>query len=336
MDKVTIVIPSRNEEKYIGRCLDSIIAQNFPKSQLEALVCDGRSTDRTPEIVRKYSKGHRFIHLLINEQQTAPHAFNLGIEKAAGEVIIILGAHAELHPDYVKESLAAFRHDETIGCVGGIIENIYENITSRAIGYAMSQPFGVGNAFFRTGQGEGFVDTVAFGAYKKAVFQKAGLFDTSLTRNQDDELNFRLTKAGYKIWLSKKIRSRYYVRASFRKLFRQYFQYGYWKVYVNRKHRTVTTARQLAPMLLVAFLVVGLCTVFSKGLLLLYLSIVGLYLLLALWFAVKARQGLKQTVRIVYTFFILHLSYGLGYWEGILQFLIFNKKPAGSRMTLSR
>jgi GT2 family glycosyltransferase len=201
----------------------------------------------------------------------------------------------------------------------------------------MSSSFGVGNAHFRTGNKSGYVDTVAFGAYKKEVFDDIGYFDEDLIRNQDDEFNFRLLKNGYKIYLSNKIKSKYYVRGSFSKLFKQYYQYGYWKVFVNKKHKTVTTVRQLIPLFFVLFLILGGIISFAHPyIFIFYRAIILLYFLLGLLFAWDGNNSLKKAISITFTFFILHLSYGLGYLLAIFDFILLNKKPNDKSKTLSR
>ncbi|MCW3072812.1 MAG: Succinoglycan biosynthesis protein exoa [Bacteroidetes bacterium] len=327
--KVAIVIPCRNEEKYIGLCLDSILKQDYPQELLEVFVCDGKSTDKTIEIVNAYAAKHTTIHYLLNEKQTTPFALNLGIRRSDADVKIILGAHSELYPDYVSNCISAFEMEENIGCTGGIIENVYENEASEIIGKAMSSGFGVGNAHFRTGAKDGLVDTVAFGAYKKEVFEKIGYFDEELVRNQDDEFNYRLLKNGFRIYLFRAIRCKYYVRASFQKLFRQYFQYGYWKVYVGKKHKAVTTTRQMIPLLFVLYLVFGaVCAAFNKYLGIAYLAGLLVYLLAAFYSAARISSGFVQTLQLMRCFFILHFSYGWGYFRGIIDFLLLGKTVA--------
>lgn len=327
MKSVSIVIPCRNEEKYIGKCIDSILLQDYPQEQITVFVCDGKSTDETIAIIKDYSHKHKNIHLLINEKQTTPYALNLGINASKSDVVIILGGHAELYPNYVSKCMEAFSFDESIGCAGGIIENVYENETAEIIGKAMSSSFGVGNAHFRTGNKDGFVDTVAFGAYKREVFDKVGLFDEELIRNQDDEFNFRVLKAGYKIYLYNDIRSKYYVRASYKKLFKQYEQYGYWKVYVSKKHNTVTTMRQIIPLFFVLYLIFGvIISFFGLFYFTLFLLPLFLYTCLGSLFAYNLASNLIQVPYIQSAFFFLHFSYGWGYLRGIIDFVLLNKK----------
>jgi len=334
--RVAIVIPCRNEQRYIGRCLQSIVDCNYPKDLLRVWVSDGRSDDSTRDIVNEYAKQHAWIGLLDNELRTTPVALNLGIKNSPdADAVIILGAHAEVLPDFVSRNVELLQEDPAAGCVGGLIENVNEDEVSEAIGAAMSSAFGVGNAHFRTGGSEGYVDTVAFGAYRKEVFEKIGLFDEELTRNQDDEFNYRVIKAGFRIRLWSAIRSRYYVRASFRKLLRQYYQYGYWKVYVNKKHGAITTLRQLVPLGFVLFLFSGsIWPLLSWKLALAWTGILLLYVAGAFFFALRKSASPKKVLRIVWAFVCLHAGYGFGYLRGLIDFFLLGRKPGrGSALT---
>lgn len=326
MKQVSITIPCRNEEKYIAKCLQSIVDCSYNKDFLKVYVSDGMSDDETLEIIKQFSNQYPFIQLIENVRKTTPFALNLGLKADNADVKIILGAHAEIKPDYIERCLDAFEFDPLIGCVGGIIENVYENTISGIIGKAMSSGFGVGNAHFRTGVKDGFVDTVAFGAYKKEVFEKIGYFDEELIRNQDDEFNFRLLSHGFKIYLFRPIKSKYYVRASYSKLFKQYYQYGYWKVYVNKKHQTITTIRQIVPLLFVLFLFSGpIAYLLNTYLFLAYLTVLMCYFAMAFYSALKLSSNTSEAIQIVRTFFILHFSYGMGYLRGIVDFFILRK-----------
>lgn len=337
LPSVSITIPARNEEKYIEKCILSILSADYPQEKIKIFVCDGLSTDNTREIVSLLSNKHRNIQLIDNEKQTTPFALNLGLKVSNCAIKVILGAHAEIDKDFIKNNVSILNDHPEVGCAGGIIENVYENESAETIGLAMSSAFGVGNAHFRTGSKNGFVDTVAFGAYRKEVFEKIGYFDEDLIRNQDDEFNFRLLQNGFKIYLNSNIKSKYYVRASFSKLYKQYYQYGYWKVYVNKKHKAVTSIRQLVPLFFVLFLFLGftlsffhwiLGTLFSLGIL--------VYIVLAIVFASQKSNSFEKMIGIAYTFFLLHFSYGLGYLVGIFDFIALNKGPRKSSQKLTR
>lgn len=335
--KVSVVIPCRNEKAYIALCLDSLVKQDFPKEDLQVIVCDGLSDDGTVDIILDYAAKYDFIKYVCNPDQITPKALNLGLKYAAFDVGIILGAHAALAPDYISRCLEALNIDPQIGCVGGIIENVHENIVSESIGLAMSSPFGVGNAHFRTAAKDGYVDTVAFGAYRKEVFEKCGYFDETLVRNQDDEFNYRILKMGFKIWLSHNIRCVYYVRASFSKLNKQYFQYGYWKVFVNRKHKAVTTVRQLVPAIWILYLSLAwIPSLFFCPWIWLYAAGILSYLLGSFYFAQKLSADFKVQLRILRAFYTLHFAYGFGYILGIFDFILCGKNPSEKSTELSR
>jgi GT2 family glycosyltransferase len=210
--------------------------------------------------------------------------------------------------------------------VGGKIISINENPVGMAIALAMSSKCGVGNSRFRTSSVEGFVDTVAFGAYKRKVFDKVGFFDEELIRNQDDEFNYRLRKYGGKIYLTPRITSWYYPRSSYKKLWKQYYGYGFWKVRVLQKHLRMMQPRQFVPGLFV----LGLFALFLAGLfanIFLYTaSAVLLFYLTATIFCsinliVKNNLLLKQTPLMWVCFPILHFSYGLGFLWGNIKFV---------------
>ena len=327
MKTVTIVIPCYNEKDYILSCMKAIAAQTYPSDLIKTFVCDGNSSDGTQLVIKNYSNKNNRFQLLVNEKKTTPHALNLGIKNSSSDIIIILGAHSELDIDFVKQSIETFSVDPSIMCVGGVLENVYENETSKTIGLAMSSVFGVGNAHFRTGTKKGYVDTVAFGAYKKEIFEKVGLFNEELVRNQDDEFNYRVTSSGFKIYLNPDIKCKYFVRASYPKLFKQYYQYGYWKMYVNILHKTVTTIRQLVPAAFVIYLfVLLLLAIINPFLFLVMTSFFALYLTLSLIFAFGQSPNPVTAIKIVYAFIILHFGYGVGYIQGIMDFLVFGRK----------
>lgn len=334
--KVSVIIPCRNEENYIGKCLDSIINQSYGIENIEIMISDGLSEDNTVNIINEYQKKYGMIRLLRNEKKVTPVAMNLGIKNSTGEIIIIFGSHAFMDKEYVRICVEKLENPE-ISCVGGKMISISENSNAEAISMAMSSPFGVGNALFRYSDKEEYVDTVAFGAYRKSIFDEIGLFDEQFVRNQDDELNFRVTKAGGKILLCPDIISYYYTRGSFSKLWRQYYQYGFWKVRVIQKHKRPASLRHIIPLLFTVGLFCGaLLSLFSKAFMHIYLSVIALYAVLAFVFASKVQTEKKHLLKIVYSFIILHLSYGMGFIDGLLTFYVFknyNKIDKNTRLS---
>lgn len=332
---VSVVIPCRNEKKYIARCLDSFVNCNYPKENLQVMVCDGMSDDGTIEIIKDYASRFPFIHFVENKQKLTPFAMNLGIKHLPYDYVMIMSAHSEIDADYINVCKEILDSHPEMGCIGGVTSNVFEDEQSEVIGAAMSSPFGVGSAHFRTGLKEGYLDTVGIPLYKKETLEKSGLFNEALTRNQDDELNYRVLKAGYKIFFTKRTGYRYYVRASLKKLYKQYFQYGYWKVYVNQMHKTVTNFRQLVPLGFVSFLYIGLVLSFIiPYFYFAYTGMLLLYLLMSFTFALKVTNG--NPFKVMLAFLVLHYSYGAGYLKGILHFMLLRKNPSAKQASLSR
>lgn len=336
---VSIVIPCRNEEKYIEKCINSFLEQSYPMDLVSIIIADGMSTDKTREIINNISSIHKNVILLDNEGLSAPKGMNLGIRYNNSDIVIIFGAHAYADKDFIKENVLALER-EGVGCSGGVIKTVNENVKGAAIAEAMSCPFGVGNALFRFADKESYVDTVGFGAYKRELLNEVGLFDEELVRNQDDELNFRVEKSGAKILLSPKIKATYFSRGDFKKLWRQYYQYGFWKVRVIQKHKRPASIRHLIPLMFVLFLTIGgVASIFSGLLAKLYLSILALYLALDLFFAFKisSSKSFKYFPYLVISFPFLHISYGLGFILGIFNFYIFkSSKLEESNKRISR
>ncbi len=332
--QIAIIIPCRNEARHITACLDSILGSGYPHSNMQIVVSDGESTDETAEIVARHAQQYNFISLIINPLRTVPNALNLAIAATSAPIIVRFDAHSTMEKGYIDYGLEVLAAQPQVGNVGGLFINQYENDTARCIAAAMQSSFGVGNAHFRTAARDGYVDTVPYGIFRREVFAKTGGFDIQLTRNQDDEFNYRLQQAGYKIWLDRRIKVNYMVRGSFAKLSKQYFQYGYWKVFVNRKHGVVTSVRQLIPMLFIAFLLLGLLSsLLINKLLYIYIFILLIYLTTSFLAALQANKWQMSldvfTIQRVFT--TLHISYGLGYWQGIIDFLLLRKKTADSR-----
>jgi len=310
----------RNEARYIEQCLTSLLNQDYPPGSYEILVVDGLSDDGSREIVFRLAKEHP-IRLLTNPDRTTPAGLNIGVQAARGEIVILLGAHATAAPDFIQQSVRYLQQTDS-ACVGGPIRTRGETWMARAISLALSSPFGVGNAFFRYAQRELFVDTVAFGAYRREVFDHIGLFDETLTYAEDDDFNYRLRRQGGKILLTPAIRTTYYARTSLPQLWRQYVNYGVGKARAFQKHGRVASWRHLVPASFVLALVgsVLLAALVPKLVWVLVFT-VGSYLLASLLFSVwiAARHGWAYLPLLPVVFLVLHLGYGIGFIWGLVK-----------------
>lgn len=320
---VTVVMPVRNESGFIRESLSAVLHQDYPAEKMEVIVVDGMSTDETRTVVQEMQAKHPNLRLLDNPAKIVPTGLNLALAQARGEIIVRVDGHCIIRPDYIRHCVSYLTRENVDG-VGGPMETIGENHTSQAIALAMSSPFGVGGSSFRTVQDrEMYVDTVAFPAYRRETIKKVGKFDEELVRNQDDEYNYRLRGMGGRILMTPQIRSRYYSRGTFASLWRQYFQYGYWKVRVMQKHPFQMSLRQFIPPTFVATLIVlSLFAPFLLAARLLLIFTVGAYTVANLGAAVvtAAKKGWRYFLQLPVAFATLHISYGAGFLYGLSKF----------------
>lgn len=321
---ISVICPIYNEEKYIGKCIDSILRQDYPKEDMEVLLVDGMSIDRTREIALSYSKEYPFIHLYDNPNKIVPYAMNIGIQAAKGDIIIRLDAHA-IYPDNYFSELVTKLHELNADNVGAVCRTLPadDSPKCKAIAAALSSSFGMGNSYFRIGAKEIMqVDTVPFGCYRKEVFDKIGLYDIDLIRNQDDELNARLIKNGGKIYLIPYLIVDYFARNTIKKTGKMFYQYGLYKPLVNKKLGSPATIRQFFPLAFVLGLIFGLIlSILIKYILISYVVVVTMYFLLALMFSLKSYSSISQVMWQIATYFTIHLNYGWGYLVGIYKIL---------------
>ena len=319
---VSLLIPMRNETGYIGKCLTSIFAQDYPDDHLEVLVLDGQSTDGSWLIVEHLFQGRPNCHLLPNPRITQASGWNLGIKTSHGEIIGIVSAHAELAPDYVSTAVETLLRTGA-DMVGGPMRAYSDGHVGQAIALATSTPFGVGGGRFHYTAREEEVDTVYMGLCWRDLYERIGGFDELMVRGQDEELSYRLLKQGGRIVCNPAIRSRYYSRATLSSLWRQYFQYGSWKVRVLQKHPRQMRLSQFVPPTFVVTLIgsTSLALFTSLGRLLLVL-VAGSYILANLVASIWTAQqkGWRHLLLLPAVFATLHLSYGLGFLIGLVRF----------------
>jgi glycosyltransferase involved in cell wall biosynthesis len=337
---VSVAIPCRNEREYIAACLDSVLAGDYPRDRLEILVADGQSDDGTRDILAQYVARYSCITLIENLKRTTPAALNAAIRSASGSVVVRMDAHVLYPSDYIRRLVDALEETGADN-VGGVLQTIPADTTpaARAIAIGLSHPFGVGNSHFRTGAPERReVDTVPFGCYRREVFERIGLFDEELIRNQDDELNFRLIRHGGRVLLVPEVSCRYFARRSFRHLSRMYYQYGYFKPLVARKVGRVMTVRQLVPsILLTALIGSGGLSPWVPGAGAGFACIAALYggFVLACS-AFAAGADVRCGVALTAVFPILHFSYGFGFLRGVYDHFLTGGLPAAADTGLSR
>jgi len=321
---VSVVVPCRNERDHVAPCLASILGNDYPADRREVVVVDGMSNDGTRDRIREAAAANPAVRLVDNPSRVTPAALNLGIAATSGDIVLRMDAHARYPPDYIRKLVDALERSGADN-VGGVLRTLPggPGVLAEAIALAMRHPFGVGNAAFRTGVvAPTWVDTVPFGCFRRALFDRLGGFDPELLRNQDDEMNGRIIRAGGRILLLPDVLVDYFARPALGKLARMYYQYGYYKPLVVRKLGLVPTVRQLVPAALlvalaVSALVAGMAPSISAPVLAI---LVGTYLL-----AVSVATGVAwwttrrfAALLLPAVFPVLHFAYGWGYLRGLV------------------
>ncbi len=320
---VSIVMPCRNERRYIRTAVDSLLSQNLPNGRLELLVVDGLSQDGTRDILVAMAQADNRVRIIDNPQRTTPRALNAGIRAARGAYVAILGAHSEYAPDYLRACVDVLNRNADVACAGGPINSRGKSGFGKAVAAAMSHPVGIGNARHRHPQYEGYAEGACYPVFRRTVFDEIGMYDEALVRNQDDELNYRLTKAGWKVFLTPHAQCTYFVRDTPRALCRQYYEYGYWRVAVLKKHGRPASFRQLVPAAFLGGLICSLAFAWlgPDSWRLAALAPAMSYLLLLL--SAGALQGLKYGWQVGVLFPVaaatMHFAYAAGFAWGAIK-----------------
>lgn len=319
---VSVVLPIRNEAAFIEENLKRLLQQDYPADRFEVLVADGLSDDGTREILQRLAEQDSRVRWMDNPQQIVPTGMNLLIDASQGEIILRLDGHASVADDFIKETVLAMlrTQDQDVWAVGGPLVHAAETPMGKAIGVAMSHPLGVGNAHHRDPNFEGFGEGTNFPAMYRWVFDRIGMYDEMLVRNQDDELYFRLRQAGGRFFITPRIQYVYYVREKLSQLFRQYYQYSFWRIPVMLKHRQPTTLRQVVPSLFYVAMLV--CLVlggwFRSPILAFGLPAIYLFALLLVGLHQSTQRGWTTGLRVPLAIVTMHAGYAWGMIYGWL------------------
>jgi glycosyltransferase involved in cell wall biosynthesis len=330
---ITIIIPIRNEMPFFSQCFQAVLNQDYPSELIEVIIVDGMSTDGTQELVARLIRLYPGFHvrLLENRGRIVSTGMNIALAVSSGEIIVRVDGHTIIARDYVRQCARALDRSGADN-VGGRMRPVGRGSFGKAVALATTSRFGIGGSRFHYSKREEFVDSVYLGAWRRSVFQSAGLFDEEQIRNQDDEFNYRICSLGRTILLSPRINSRYINRSSPRSLWRQYYQYGYWKVRVLQKHPRQMKPRHVAPSLLVlaffALLFAAFVSPYAGWMLGLYISTYLLANVLASLVAAR-RSSLRTAAMIPLAFAILHTAYGTGFLLGLVRF--WNRWADGSQ-----
>ncbi|MDX2166742.1 MAG: glycosyltransferase family 2 protein [Deltaproteobacteria bacterium] len=334
---VSVVIPMRNEAASIGALLESVLAQDYPADRLEVLVVDGDSDDGSAAVVDAVAARDPRVRRLQNPKRIVPPALNIAIRAARGTIIARVDGHTRLAPDYLRigvETLARSGADN----VGGRMDAVGGGWFGDAVADATASPAGVGS-YFHFGTEERDVDTVYLGMWPRSVFERVGLFDEELVRNQDDEFNYRLRKLGGRVRLNPAMRSWYQNRQDVAHLLRQYYQYGQWKVRVLQKHPAQMSWRHFVPPAFVAGMaLLAILAAEWTPFAWLLRAVTALYLVLiaaAAWRQSRAR-GLRGVLGTGVALICVHVAWGAGFLSGLIRFADRWRQPEQAPPRLER
>lgn len=324
---ISVIIPCYNESRNIGPCLDSIIANDFPRERIDVIVVDGESDDGTLTVVEHYAKHNSFIRIIPNKKRIFPSAVNLGITHAQGDLIIIMSAHATCQSDYIRNCVTTLLESGADN-VGGVLVTVpgSPSLTARAIALTLSHPFGSLNARFRVGTRiPRYADTVAFGCYRRELFEEIGMFREELTRSSDMEFNTRLRRQGGKILLVPNIVAYYKSDANFTRFLRHNLADGFWAIYPIALGFQPFSFRHIVPaFLLTLFLSCLILSVLWKPVGWASVSFVAAYCLISAFVAVRHSWKERVVAHILLlpiAFAIRHSAYGVGSLMGVWRVL---------------
>lgn len=337
MPIISVIIPARNEELFIEKCLTSLLEGSYPSDRMELFVIDGCSTDRTIQVVSTMVENRGWnVKVVNNPDKTQSHALNMGINMATGKYIARADAHSEYQPDYLVKLVGYMDQYPDVYNVGGICEVLPSKHTgtAAAIATAYSHKFATGNALWRVGVSlPTLVDTVPFGFFRREAFEKYGVFDVDLPRNQDQEFNHRIIAGGNKVLLVPDVVTAYYARATIGSVAHMFFQYGWFKLLSQLKQNRIYTYRQFAPLLSFLFIIaLATLTILTHSLLFLWtgFALLGFYLVLSCISSIDAVKKKRQkpilAPLVSLVFCVIHISFLIGNIKGIIDFLILKRR----------
>jgi succinoglycan biosynthesis protein ExoA len=326
MPSVSIIIPCFNEGGTIRLLLEALYQQTFPRQDMEIVIADGMSNDRTREEIDTFSQQHPELRIKVvdNPPRAIPCGLNRAIAASSGDYLVRLDAHSVPRSDYVSRSVEALESNKGEN-VGGVweIQPAGDGWTARSIAAAAAHPLAVGDAHYRYTEKAQTVDTVPFGAYRRELIDRIGGYDETLLTNEDYEFNVRIRKSGGRIWLDPGIRSVYFARTSFSQLAKQYWRYGYWKaIMLSRYPSTLRWRQALPPLFVFSMAGFALLSPWLSAARILLLIVAAAYLLTIFFFSTRTAIQKRDPVLFVglpISIAIMHISWGSAFLWSLFQ-----------------
>jgi glycosyltransferase involved in cell wall biosynthesis len=338
LPSATVVVPVRNEARTIRACLDAVAAQDYPGGRLEVLVLDGGSRDDTRELVEEAAAAAAIpIRLIDNPGRSVPAALNIALREASGDYLVRVDGHSEPVPGYVRRLVEA-NEELDADLTGGWVEAVGEGLVGRAVAAAFTSPVAMGNPVsFKQPNAPVEVISVPCGSYRISALRAIGGFDEEQRANQDYEANYRLRRAGGRVYLLPDVSFTYLARDTFGRLAKQFVRYGYYKARTMSKHPASMRPRHLVPATALVLLVaLAALAPFSRPALLVLAAAGVLYVLLLVLASVRAGRGLGAPALLLPAVFAtMHLSWGAGNLAGLVRWLPRRRTLASTPLTSS-
>lgn len=329
---ITTIVVAYNEEKYIKKCLESLLNQDYPKNMYEIIIVDGYSNDNTVQIIKKTINDYELNNshenndnlisskLIYNDKKTLASGWNLAIKQSRGDYIVRIDAHAEVQSNFLMMNITTMMEIKDASCVGGKIKTVNINNNQSIVQHVLSSPYGIGNSKFRYSNKSEYVDTVPYGMYKKSVFDEIGLFNENLERTQDNDLHRRMKSKGMRFYLNTNIQSIYYSRDSIKKVLKQALNNGKWTMINFLSNPGKMSLRYFVPFsfltLLIVLLFLSLSSIFFFYS---FIALLILHLTLGFIFAALKTLNPIHIIKMQVCFLLIHLSYGIGSYLGIIK-----------------
>lgn len=318
---VTAMIVVRNEEKYIEPALKSFLDQDYPKDRYEIIIIDGMSEDNTVKKVKEVVEAYREngievdVRYFENPKKLLAAGWNIGIKEAKGKYVVRIDAHSQADKSLISKCVNVLNEKPDVVCVGGRLETEPLTEKGKVIADVLSSPFGVGDSKFRYANKSGYVDTVAYGMYRKEIFERAGYFNEKFTRNQDNDMHGRIKKCGGKFYLEVSVKNIYHSRETVKGMMKQAFGNGKWIIIGAKKSESKQgiSLRHLIPLFfVVANIMLIIAGVFLNVARWAMAAMYVLYIGMAVFFALKKSKNIFNVLKMCVYYWLLHISYGIG------------------------
>lgn len=325
---ISFIIVARNASSSITKLFDNIKNQTYEHKKIEIILVDSDSADTTKELMEEFSGDFNRIIVLDNFNKNLPCGWNVALKESKGDIIVRVDAHASIPSDFIENIVCDFKKGENV--VGGLRPSVIQenNPWQKTLLFAETSLFGSGIALYRRAEKKRYVNSVAHGAYSRKAFETVGGYDERLIRTEDNDMHYRMHKAGYKILFDPKIKSYHNVRNGFLKMIKQKYANGFWVGITMGIQPNCFEIYHFAPLLFV--LLILTTSVFAIcGFPLFLILLATFYGITNLFMTLMSMPGKGfefPYLLLPFLFFILHFAYGVGTIIGLIRMPFYKMK----------